>query len=876
MPADRLRAFLPSLLLLAALAACSDSTVPGVDGNAPPSPAPSTPADGVAVQASPFRLCLNASVCTVTAASPALPQPYLYAEGPRPSVNPGTLAAYPAFGWVVGTTENRLIPSFIWQGNRLSGRDQGVLYEVTGVVAERRLADRRELDLATNYPDDPSPARLSLRQLAGGVVEAHLEPPPGMRAAGIAVTLFSLESPPEEGLFGLGARKDYFNQRGKLRNVWTEQQNTGLGSLDEIDGAGAGLPLSLPTAAQLDALGLALDADDPALAEPRTSFPNGAQAAYWVEAYLVGSRGWAAWTTQTHFQRLDLAATRPDRIRWQLVDSDELTLLFADGGIEAASRAYTGYWGRAPAPGPQAWQPWIDTLNQGEGEAAPNGQGFWGGQRARCEIEAFIAKSGRGAGGYDLPFRLIGVEGWQVIAPTHPDCQLRSTEAICGDPGGFPASEAAWQAEVAAGTDFHNAIPACARAGESYFDSVRARGFGITGYWNFFHTDPGCAGERAAGCTDARLSVPLASQQAFYAARDAGLYVQSADGSGDHEVTTNRGGISRLIDFTSESALPFWEQQLGRMFDLGIDTFMHDFGELTTEDMRFAQGENITESHNLFAFNYQRAARKAVEGYRRRHPEFRPYFFARAGMTGACSFTPGVFPGDESTTWDAGHGLPSVIPTMLNLALSGCYAFTTDVGGYFDFLAPRTTEDLFVRWSQLAALTPVMRLHSSTFNGSVFPWTWAEGQGDAPAAYDTPGIFRRYARLKVNLAPLVEHWVARAAHTGDIGPVRPLILDDPSPAAMAVDYQWLLGEDLLVAPVVTEDAREQAVYFPAGARWQAVRVDAEGRLAPTGSVHEGGRSETLALDPALTDIPLFLRCGGARAFLPLAPGAAGC
>ena len=245
-------------------------------------------------------------------------------------------------------------------------------------------------------------------------------------------------------------------------------------------------------------------------------------------------------------------------------------------------------------------------------------------------------------------------------------------------------------------------------------------------------------------------------------------------------------------------------------------------------------------------------------------------------MTGACSFTPGVFPGDESTSWDAGHGLPSVVPAMLNLALSGCYAFTTDVGGYFDFTAPRTTEDLFIRWSQLAALTPVMRLHSSTFNGSVFPWTWADGDHADPARFDTIDIFRRYARLKVNLIALVDHWARRAAADGTIGPVRPLILEDDSPQAASVDYQWLLGRDILAAPVVTENASAQSVYFPVGARWHRVRVNADGRLVGTGAVFDGGATAEVALDPALTDMPIFLRCGADNPRLPVVGTPTGC
>lgn len=864
------------------LGACSGSSPSGGDAGAG--------LDGATVQQVPFRLCLGV-LCTVAAGVNPPPQPYLYAEGTRPVVNPQTLAAFPAIGWVVGSSRNEMIPSFIWQGNRLSGVDAGTLYEVTELAQREDFADRVELSLRTNYSDQT--ARLTLRRLSSGALAADLEPPPDMAQAGIAVTVLSFDTPPEEGLFGLGARKDFFNQRGRLRNVWTEQQNTGLGGAEDLDLTGLGrfaglpLPTTNPLAALLAELGIQQDLDDLLLLEERTSFPNGAQAAYWVEAYVVGARGWAAWTRNMHFQRLDLAATRPDKLRWQVVGSGGVVQLrVADGRaaaapgespIEAASRIYTADWGRAPAPGALAFEPWIQTLNQGEGEAAPNGAGFWGGQRARCEIEGFIAKSAQ----YDLPLRVIGVEGWQVIPQTHPDCLALSTEQICSHPNGFPRNEQQLRAEVAAGTSFFNAVENCPAAGRSFFDSVRERGFALAGYWNFFTTDHGCPDNDPAQCRDDTLGVPLASKQAYAEAFRRELFVKSSaraqpnqtDAAGNHVVTTNRGGRASLIDFTNEAAVPYWQQQLARLLDQGISLFMHDFGELTTDAMRFAAGDDLLQMHNFYAWRYQRAARLALDAHARERvlgAAYRPFFYARAGMTGACAFTPGVFPGDESTSWDAGHGLPSVMPAMLNLALSGCYAFTTDVGGYFDVTTPRTTEELFVRWSQLAALTPVLRIHNSTFNGSVFPWTWVEGGHRDPPRFDTPGIFRRYARLKRNLIPLTVHWAERAATRGDIGPVRPLILHDDSPMAQRVDYQWLYGTDLLVAPVYQPGVGAVEVYFPAGARWQRVTVDELGRLAPTAEIHDGGTRRSVAVDAAtLADIPLFLRCGTTDPLLPL-------
>ena len=190
---------------------------------------------------------------------------------------------------------------------------------------------------------------------------------------------------------------------------------------------------------------------------------------------------------------------------------------------------------------------------------------------------------------------------------------------------------------------------------------------------------------------------------------------------------------------------------------------------------------------------------------------------------------------------------------MLNLALTGANTFTTDVGGYFDFVAPRTTPELLTRWSQLAAFTPVSRIHNSTDKKSLYPWEAGEATVDA---------YRRYARAKVKLIDLVDAESRRAAQEGSVGPVRPLVLEDGSKAARSVEDEWLLGRDLLVAPVLERGARSRRVYLPAGARWERVTVGEDGALVPTGDVGAGGT--TITAPAPLADIPVFRRVAEAR------------
>ena len=687
----------------------------------------------VRVERAPFRIAVGDSLTTLDA-GPPVRAPGV--DGPQPEEPLGALGGFPAIGWVTGARMGATIPVFLWAGNRLFGAEAGALVTVTGAELVERTTTGARLRFATSAG---APAEGELTRLPGGGVRLRVVPPESVAAVS---SLFTLASPEDEGLYGLGARKDRFDQRGLLRNVWVEQQNAGDERAEPVTG-------------------------------PDYTFPNGAQAAYFVQPALVGSRGWAAWTGGTALGRLDLAASRPDAIRWGTAEP-VIDVAFAAGGIEAASRAYTADVGRAPAPPRFVYEPWIDVINEGEGEAAPNGHGFAGGERVKADLSEIVEKSR----GLDLPIGVVGIEGWHTLdAP--------------------------------------------------FLKGLRDGGLHVAGYWNPF-TAPGTPAHEEATRLDLFVKDPLGRP---------------------YEVLTSRNTLVNVVDFTHPEAAMFWARQIERSRALGIEAFMHDFGEFVTEGMTFHDGSPPELAHNRYPTLYHRAARAAI-----RDGE---WFYVRAGFTGTTATTSGVFPGDETTDWAESSGLPSVIPAMLNLSLTGGYTFTTDVGGYFDFVAPRTTPELLTRWSQLAAFTPVLRLHNSTAKKSLMPWD----SGD-----EHLGIFRRYAKAKARLIGLVDRLSRRAATRGDVGPVRPMVLEDP--ALRSVDDQWMLGDDLLGAPVVRRGATERAVRLPAGASWERVTVAADGAFSPTGDVQAGGR--TVTAPAPLADIPLYTRvkrrCASRRRF----------
>jgi sulfoquinovosidase len=216
---------------------------------------------------------------------------------------------------------------------------------------------------------------------------------------------------------------------------------------------------------------------------------------------------------------------------------------------------------------------------------------------------------------------------------------------------------------------------------------------------------------------------------------------------------------------------------------------------------------------------FHRATFAAVRAFERSHPKRHIWYFTRSGYSGSARYELGNFPGDETTDWTRSAGLASQTPDMLNRAIGGAYGFTTDIGGFFD-VGPYqpTTKELFIRWAEWAALSPFFRVHGSVGAGTHTPWSY-----DA----QTLAIYKRMAALHRRAQPLIRRLWRVADRTG-MPPTRPLWLAAPDdPASVREDQEWLLGANVLVAPVVTRDATARDVTFPPGC-WRRAGVRVRG------------------------------------------------
>jgi len=299
-------------------------------------------------------------------------------------------------------------------------------------------------------------------------------------------------------------------------------------------------------------------------------------------------------------------------------------------------------------------------------------------------------------------------------------------------------------------------------------------------------------------------------------------YVMDRTCQGDY-----RGAI---VDFTNPDAVDWWQAKHRRLLEMGVDTFKTDYGEYVPEDAVLANGRSGAAEHNLYPYRYNEAVYRAVEDYRGPDDTL---LWGRAAWTGSQRY-PVHWGGDPQTTF---VGMAAALKGGLSASLSGFGYWSHDIGGF----QGEPDREVYVRWAQFGLLSSHSRCHGTTPRE---PWAFGE---------EALEIFREYARLRYRLLPYLYSVADEAARTG-LPSVRPLLLEyQDDPLVADLDDQFLLGTDLLVAPVF-DGATTRDVYLPEG-EWVDWWTDER---------HAGGR--TVAVDAPLDRMPIFVRAG---ALVPL-------
>lgn len=293
-----------------------------------------------------------------------------------------------------------------------------------------------------------------------------------------------------------------------------------------------------------------------------------------------------------------------------------------------------------------------------------------------------------------------------------------------------------------------------------------------------------------------------------------------------------------LVDFTNPDATAWYQGKLRALIDQGVDCFKTDFGERIPTDVVWADGADPSRMHNLYAQLYNAAVHEVLVEAR---GEGDAVLFARSATAGGQTM-PVHWGGDSTSTF------PSMAETLrggLSLAMSGFAYWSHDIGGF------EGTPDaaVFKRWTAFGLLGSHSRFHGS--QSYRVPWMFDE---------EAVEVTRIFTHLKMRLMPYLYAAGIEATRTG-VPLMRPMVLEFPGDPAMGyLDRQYMLGSDILVAPVFSADG-EVEFYLPPGP-WTHLL---------SGEVVEGGawRRERHGFDT----LPIYVRPGavipwGARSDRP--------
>ena len=316
------------------------------------------------------------------------------------------------------------------------------------------------------------------------------------------------------------------------------------------------------------------------------------------------------------------------------------------------------------------------------------------------------------------------------------------------------------------------------------------------------------------------------------------------DNSGEVYQNVVWPGDSVYPDYTNPKVREWWGDLHKRLVDKGVRGIWNDMNEPASfkgplpDDVRFTDGNDELmhkEVHNIFG---HLMTRSAFEGMKK-HDGRRPFVITRACYSGSQRY--GTFwTGDNHSIW--AH-LQMANPQLCNAGMSGLPFIGTDIGGF----GSNTTKELLCRWVQVGCFSPLCRNHSAKYTRRQEPWLFDK---------ETLDIYRQYINLRYHLLPY--YYDLFWEHTQDGMPVmRPLVLNyEQDKCTWECNDEFMIGNSVLVAPVVWQGVRKRSVYLPEGL-WH----DFTGE-----KTYEGGRYHLI--DAPLDTCPVFVKD---KTILPVYP-----
>lgn len=292
-----------------------------------------------------------------------------------------------------------------------------------------------------------------------------------------------------------------------------------------------------------------------------------------------------------------------------------------------------------------------------------------------------------------------------------------------------------------------------------------------------------------------------------------GYFIKNTDGS-VFQCDMWQPGMA-IVDFTNPEACEWYASKIRALCDMGVTAIKTDFGERIPTKVKYFSGEDPVKMHNYYTYLYNKLVFNVLKDY---YGENQACLFARSATAGGQQF-PVHWGGDCSAEYSS---MAETLRGGLSLCASGFGYFSHDIGGFEATASP----DVYKRWCAFGLMSTHSRLHGST--SYRVPWAYEDDTPENPE--NACAVLRFFTKLKGRLMPYLFSQAVKTSSTG-VPMMRAMVIDfAEDPACLFLDRQYMLGDNLLCAPVLSEDGVVQ-YYLPEG-KWTDII---------TGETIEGGR-----------------------------------
>jgi len=255
-----------------------------------------------------------------------------------------------------------------------------------------------------------------------------------------------------------------------------------------------------------------------------------------------------------------------------------------------------------------------------------------------------------------------------------------------------------------------------------------------------------------------------------------------------------------IIDFTINDAYNWYKEVIKEnLINFGLSGWMADFGEYLPTDCYLKNGDALVE-HNRWPGLWAKLNWQACKESQRDDL----VFFMRAGNAMSQKYCKLIWAGDQNVDYSEDDGLPSVITSALSLSMCAMGLHHSDIGGYTTLFSLKRTQELLIRWAEMAVFTPFMRTHEG--NRPEINHQLMEDENSIKA-------FAYLVKVHNQLFDYLDY-LNQINHEEGIPIQRPLFFHYENESFYDIKDQYLLGDEILVAPQIRENSFKRKVVLP--------------------------------------------------------------